>query len=358
VFGVAALLCFAVVGAHAGAGDNSQISRKTTEDIAKMANDMESEYTCKKPIRLFSTCDFDSNPLMEVQKDNNGMTTVHLEKEKHKIMGIIVSENCVVNVYQHAFKHDVSIYGTGSKNAGLLLKGPKRMCVGKAIHKVKTITIEDNADAGTLANKMDKQNTEVMQNLNTFQTNLKITMAKLKGEVQAQKIRVTSKGPKGATGHKGPRGDAGINGKDGETGVTGDEGFDGETGDTGATGIRGNVGAAVTGPRGYSGATGSRGVRGIEGVTGAKGLDGVTGPTGVAPTGPRGHTGHTGATGIAKAATGPALKFTKRAKEIYHSIITKVRNSLTGATGSIGSKSKIKVGKAPQLLTKNNHGRK
>ena len=233
VFGVAALLCFAVVGAHAGAGDNSQISRKTTEDIAKMANEMESEYTCKKPIRLFSTCDFDSTPLMEVQKDNNGMTTVHLEKEKHDIMGISVSENCVVNVYQHAFKHDVSIYGTGSKNAGLLLKGPKRMCVGKAIHKVKTITIEDNADAGTLANKMDKQNTEVMQKLNTFQTSLKITMARLKGEVQAQKIRVTSKGPKGPTGHKGPRGDAGISGKDGETGATGDEGFDGETGDTG-----------------------------------------------------------------------------------------------------------------------------
>ena len=233
VFGVAALLCIAAADALEAAGDNSQISRKTTEDIAKMANDMESEYTCKKPIRLFSTCDFDSTPLMEVQKDNNGMTTVHLEKEKHDIMGISVSENCVVNVYQHAFKHDVSIYGTGSKNAGLLLKGPKRMCVGKAIHKVKTITIEDNADAGTLANKMDKQNTEVMQKLNTFQTSLKITMARLKGEVQAQKIRVTSKGPKGPTGHKGPRGDAGISGKDGETGATGDEGFDGETGDTG-----------------------------------------------------------------------------------------------------------------------------
>ena len=57
----AALYCIAAADALEAAGDNSQISRKTTEDIAKMANDMESEYTCKKPIRLFSTCDFDSN---------------------------------------------------------------------------------------------------------------------------------------------------------------------------------------------------------------------------------------------------------------------------------------------------------
>ena len=126
-----------------------------------------------------------------------------------------------------------------------------------------------------------------------------------------------------------------------------------------ATGIRGSVGAAVTGPRGNTGATGNRGVRGIEGEAGATGLDGITGPTGIAPTGPRGHTGHTGATGVSKASTGPApLKFTKRAKEIYHNIIAKVRSSLTGATGSIGSKPKVKVGKAAKLLVKNKRDRK
>eukprot|EP00943_MAST-04B_sp_MAST-4B-sp1_P007210 g7210.t1 len=107
-----------------------EISRKTTEDIATMANDIESQYTCKKPVRLFSSCNFDSNPMMEVQKDNTGMTTVHLEKEKHQVKGIAISENCVVNVYQHAFKNGVTAFGAGSKNAGLLIKGPKRLVSG------------------------------------------------------------------------------------------------------------------------------------------------------------------------------------------------------------------------------------
>ena len=103
---------------------------------------------------------------MEVQKDNNGMTTVHLEKEKHDIMGISVSENCVVNVYQHAFKHDVPYTVRDQKMLDLTVKG--RECVLAKLFTDEIITIEDNADTGTLANKMDKQNTEVMQKLNTF----------------------------------------------------------------------------------------------------------------------------------------------------------------------------------------------
>jgi len=314
-----------------------EISRKTTEDIAAMANNIESQYTCKKPVRLFSSCDFDSNPMMEVQKDNTGMTTVHLEKEKHQVKGIVISENCVVNVYQHAFKHGVTAFGAGSKNAGLLIKGPKRVCVGKALHKVKTITIEDTADAGTLATKMDEQNAEAVQKLNTFQTDLKITMAKLKGEVQAQKERVSSKGPKGATGAKGFRGDAGVDGKDGETGATGEIGEEGNTGSTGAPGKTGIVGASVTGPRGNTGATGTRGNHGSTGEEGEMGPTGLIGATGIAPTGVAGYTGATGSTGGAKKPT--PLKFTKRAKQIYHKIINNIRKKvadITGATGAVG----------------------
>jgi hypothetical protein len=326
------LVVILLISSSNGQEQNSNgISRKTTEDIAMMANDIESQYTCKKPIRLYNTCDFETNPMMEVIKDNNGMTTVHLEKEKHQVKGIVVSENCVVNVYQHLFKNGVSVYGAGSKNAGLLIKGPKKLCVGKALHKVKTITIEDTADAGTLANKMDEQNTEAVQKLNTFQTDLKITMAKLKGEVQAQKTRIASKGPKGPTGNKGFRGDHGIAGNDGETGATGEIGIDGKTGDTGMTGLHGNIGASITGSRGATGATGKYGVQGATGGDGKEGSTGVTGPTGMGIVGPTGSRGATGSTGGAKKTKKKPLKVTKRSKEIYHKIVQDIRKNITDA---------------------------
>ena len=97
VFGVAALLCIAAADALEAAGDNSQISRKTTEDIAKMANDMESEYTCKKPIRLFSTCDFASTvswPLSVKKTSSNTGACASLETEPLGDPGLLTLFKC------------------------------------------------------------------------------------------------------------------------------------------------------------------------------------------------------------------------------------------------------------------------
>lgn len=122
-------------------------------------------------------------------------------------------------------------------------------------------------------------------------------------------VKVSVKGPVGATGPaglagptgpEGPKGDAGAQGLMGGTGAPGPKGATGPAGLTGPTGAAGTTGdTGAPGPVGATGPTGPSGAPGPKGDTGAPGPTGSQGPTG--PQGAPGTTAFGANTGAAQA---------------------------------------------------------
>ena len=278
---------------------DARVEDRATEQVEKEASEVATAVMCSKPVRVFSSCDFSTAPLMELPK-KDGHTDYHFEKESSQIKGIEVGPNCLTSVFptSHVGKDGKSAsYANQHGNGALLIKGPKRVCVGKALPQVKAVTIEDSTDTSKIIKVMENKQAEAQSAMNSLSTNLKIKIALMKGEVEAQKERINGVGPKGHRGARGDTGGAGETGTAGVGGMTGTVGQQGATGTVGATGVTGEEGKLTLGTQGPQGLRGAQGAHGGRGATGGKGGKGSKGRKGLEP---RGKKGGRGAKGCAK----------------------------------------------------------
>ena len=106
---------------------------------------------CQGAVKVFNSCGFDGSTQDYVKKD--GLTMVKLGGVVH---GLEVPENCVVNAYSKAVSND-GVFSSDRKSRGIIVKGPKRVCVSKSLQHVEILTIEDAADAGVISKHVAKK---------------------------------------------------------------------------------------------------------------------------------------------------------------------------------------------------------
>ena len=295
----------------------SLVAAQPAEDIAlSKIVDVSAPIHCVGPVKVYKTCKFEG--VAKNFEKEDGMTVIRMPARHKKMVAIEVPDNCVVNVYSKAV-NEAGVFTSDKKSMGLVIKGPRQMCVEKVMHHVEMITIEDAADVSTVSKHVSTRHALLMKQMSRLNRKLIREVSDLKNDLNdMKKVKLL----RGDRGERGPKGDQGIRGKDGRRGATGARGKQGHRGATGIQGPRGATGATGVGRTGATGATGATGVTGMtgpKGETGLRGPRGVTGATGV--TGPTGLTGATGAT-----------RFVKK-------IVTKkVVVAATAATGSVAPK--------------------
>lgn len=274
----------------AAAAATAMASAQSPED-SELAHivDVSAPVHCAGAVEVFQTCDFAGQAKRFEKKE--GMTVVPLKGGDKKMQGIVVPENCVVNLYSKAVSAS-GVYSNQDKSTGVVLKGPKKMCVSKAMHHVEMLTIEDSADVGTVAKQVATKHSLLVKQMTRLNKRLIREVQTLKVDLDGLKKKELKRGPKGEKGKHGATGLRGATGTRGATGARGKQGPTGVEGKRGKAGATGAMGASITGATGATGATGLKGETGLtgpQGATGARGVQGATGATGA--------TGVTGATG-------------------------------------------------------------
>ena len=239
---------------------------------------------CHGPVKVFTSCAFDGKAKNYEKKD--GLTMVRLGSTVH---GLEVPENCVVNAYSKAVSND-GMFSSDRNSRGIIIKGPKRVCVSKSLQHVEVLTIEDAADAAMVSKHVAKKHALLVNQMTRLNRRLIHEVENLKADLTQLKGTKLISGPKGEKGPQGLRAFSGERGTTGSTGARGLTGATGIAGEDGPRGPQGVVGNAITGSTGATGETGATGDDGEEGMTG---LPGTTGATGTET----GATGNTGATG-------------------------------------------------------------
>lgn len=301
------------------------VTAQPAEDIAlSKIVDVSAPVHCVGPVKVYKTCAFEGTA-KSFEKEN-GMTVIRMPAKHKRMVAIEVPDNCVVNVYSKAV-NEAGVFTSDKKSMGLVIKGPRQMCVEKVMKHVEMITIEDSADVGTVAKHVSTRHALLMKQMSRLNRKLIAQVDDLKTDLNVMKNKQLIRGDRG---ERGPKGDLGLRGRDGKRGATGVRGKQGVKGATGKQGRKGATGA--TGKKGATGLTGGTGHTGSTGLTGPTGEQGIRGPRG--STGATGTTGPTGVTG----ATGP----TRFVKQFVPKIV-KVAVAATGTDDPKAVEEKLEV---------------
>ena len=153
----------------------SIVAAQPAEDIAlSKIVDVSAPVHCVGPVKVYKTCKFEG--VAKNFEKEDGMTVIRMPARHKKMVAIEVPDNCVVNVYSKAV-NEAGVFTSDKKSMGLVIKGPRQMCVEKVMHHVEMITIEDSADVSTVSKHVSTRHALLMKQMSRL--NRKLILEKL-----------------------------------------------------------------------------------------------------------------------------------------------------------------------------------